>query len=105
MKIPVASALLATLTLAGCGSGSSLSSPTSTPAGSATSGDIPDAATYLTYGGQGFAVRYVEGWGIQQGPGSGVAISDKDSAETVALAGSRSVTAYAASDLEHLRTG
>jgi hypothetical protein len=104
MKIPAALALLAALAVAGCGSGSSAASPTSAPAGSTTSGDIPDTANYLSYRGQGFTVRYVEGWGIQQGPGSGVTMSDKDSAETVAVPGSRSAIAYAASDLAHLRT-
>jgi hypothetical protein len=45
----------------------------------------------------------VEGWGIKLGPGTGVTISDKDSAETVAVtAGKQSILAYASADISRL---
>lgn len=101
MKTIPALGILAALALGGCGSSGSSAGNTGTAA-SNTSGDIPDTATYLTYHGRGFSVKYVEGWGIQQSP-SGVTIRDKDSAETVTLSGARStVAAVAAGDLAHL---
>ncbi len=85
--------------IAGCGS-SSNSSATPTTA----SGDIPDTATYLTYQGSSFSVKYVEGWSIQTGPGSVVTIGDKDSSETVAVSRSdgRALAAFAGADLAQL---
>jgi hypothetical protein len=93
---------LPVLILSGCRSSqSTASSRTGTP--STASGDIADTATYLTYQGQGYSLKYVEGWGIQQGPGSGVTISDKDSSESVAVHASHSTpSAFAATDLTHL---
>lgn len=101
----LALSIIVAAALAGCGSsGSSTSSVDKTPGtGSSTAGDIPDTATYLTYHGRGYRVKYVEGWGIQQGS-SGVTISDKDSAETVSLTGGQGGTnaGFAARDLAHL---
>lgn len=96
--------LLTLSVLAGCGSGHGPSgSGSSTP--STAAGDIADTATYLTYHGSGYSLKYVEGWGIQQGPGGHVAISDKDSSETVAVrADHQTVAAVATSDLAHLRS-
>lgn len=91
---------------AGCGSSSSspaAGTPTDT-GGARTSGDIADTAVYLTYAGSGYRIKYVEGWGIQLGPGQGVTISDKDSAETVALTGGNTaLPAVVSRDLRHLR--
>jgi hypothetical protein len=90
--------------VAGCGSSAASSKPAATDTtGSTSSGDIPDAATYLTFRGQGYSLKYVEGWGIQLGPGSGVTIADKDSAEIVALkSGGADISSFASSDLARL---
>src|SRR5947209_6728862 len=81
---------LSVFVLFGCGSSRGAgTNPTSTP--STAAGDIADTATYLTYHGRGYSMKYVEGWGIQQGPGSGVTISDKDSSETLAVQRSQSL--------------
>jgi hypothetical protein len=96
--------LLLLLSAAGCGGSSSTSTSSSTDTtGTSASGDIPDTATYLTFRSQGYSLKYVEGWGIQLGPGAGVTIADKDSAETVApLSGGASILAFASSDLARL---
>lgn len=90
------------LVLAGCGSSQGASSsPTGTP--STASGDIADTATYLTYHGTGYSLKYVEGWGIQQGPGRDVTMSDKDSSERVAIQNSTRAGSLASADLARLR--
>jgi hypothetical protein len=96
--------IAAILLLPGCGSNKGAStSPTSTASTSA--GDIADTANYLTYQAHAYSLKYVEGWGIQQS-GDRVTISDKDSAEKVAIYSSRhsTVTAFAAADLARLHT-
>jgi hypothetical protein len=60
-----------------------------------TNGDIPDTATYLTYHGPGFSVKYVEGWGILK-LRQGVQISDKDTSETVSISHTKTGVASAA---------
>lgn len=91
--------------VAGCGTLSSQATPTPTDTGGArTSGDVPDTAVYLSYRGPGYHIKYVEGWGIQLGPGKDVSISDKDSSEVVTVTHSTSPLASAASsDLSQLR--
>lgn len=67
-------------------------------------GDIADSARYLTYRGQGYTIKYVEGWGLQIGPGAGVTIADKDSSERVRVAtiAPGTATAFIARDIGQL---
>lgn len=95
-------AVIAVVPLAGCGSSQGTShSPAGTP--STAAGDIADTATYLTFRGQGYSVKYVEGWSIQQGPGSGVTISDKDSSERIAVQASQAPNVSAGADVASLK--
>jgi hypothetical protein len=104
MKLFIAPCLLATLLIAGCGSSGSGNSPAATSTSPTSQGDIPDTANYLTYQGQGYSLEYVEGWGIQLGPGKGVTFSDKDSSEAATFPSSTSTTprAFADRDLAQL---
>ncbi|MFN2616096.1 MAG: hypothetical protein ABR581_03105 [Thermoleophilaceae bacterium] len=61
---PAAIALVAALALAGCGSGSksgNAGGPKSEAASAAT-GDIPDNQVFLRYQGDGYSLKYPEGW-------------------------------------------
>lgn len=90
--------LMLVLLGAGCGTSASPSrAPSPDQRGNRTSGDVPDTAVYLTYHGRGYYIQYVEGWGIQLGPGKNVTVSDKDSSEVVAVVERRSSIASAAS--------
>ena len=75
--------------------------------GAITTGDIPDNAVFLTYHGANavFSIQYVEGWQVTPQAG-GVAIRDKDSSETVAIAVSKADVAgfVTSTDLPSLRT-
>jgi hypothetical protein len=104
LPVWIAAGMVALVVLAGCGTSSSGgSSPTATPAAKRAGGDIPDTAVYLTYQGNGYSLKYVEGWGIQIGSGGTVSINDKDSSETVAFRSGGSVATTAATDIAHLR--
>jgi len=89
--------------LSACGSSTS-NAPANPAATSSTSaGDIPDTANYLTFRRAGFSISYVEGWAIRLNPLGGVAISDKDSSETVSiLRSSRNLKSFSSADLAQL---
>ncbi len=92
--------LLLAAILGGCGSSGTTTAPTPPTQAPRANGDIADTATYLTYHGTGFSLQYVEGWGILRGGGQAVRISDKDSAEVVAIApGKTSVATLASTDV------
>ncbi len=93
--LAIALCAVATGCATGKPSGSAAAGASEAP-GTTVGGDIPDNAVFLTYTdpAHGFSILYVEGWQVHS-QADGVAIRDKDSAESVqVIAAPADVAAY-----------